>query len=167
MIDSCHFFTYWSLLQISQITSSTVDEEGTPFLYGAPRQENPPITIIVPDFMMFNRAAMTRMNPSGFEAFCERLKVIQTQENRIVSLHIHERLLLYLREMSQSLAGSEAGSMFHMYYSVIVKYKELGIVYFMERHACDVGDVSAAQTTNCFSELRRHYHPSAVLIYMS
>ncbi|VDM71860.1 unnamed protein product [Strongylus vulgaris] len=117
--------------------------------------------------MMFNRAAMARMDPAGFESFCERLKVIQTKENRIVSLQVHERLLSYLREMMQSLAGSEAGNAFHMYYSIIAKYKESGIVQFMERHACDDGDVCSAQTINCFSGLRRHYHPATILIYMS
>ncbi|CAJ0604094.1 unnamed protein product [Cylicocyclus nassatus] len=139
----------------------------SPFQFGLPRQEAPSITVIVPDFMMFNRAAMARMDPPGFEAFCERLKVIQTKENRIVSLQIHERLLQYLREMMQSLAGSEAGNAFHMYYSIIAKYKEFGIVQFMVRHACDDGDVCAAQTINCFSGLRSHYHPSTVIIYMS
>ncbi|KAK6747610.1 hypothetical protein RB195_000667 [Necator americanus] len=140
---------------------------GSAFQHSLPQQETPGITVIVPDFMMFNRAAMTRMDPAGFESFCVRLKVIQTKENRIVSLQMHERLLHYVREMMQSLAGSEAGNAFQMYYSVILKYKELGIVHFMERHACDNGDVCAAQTINCFTALRKQYYPSTVLIYMS
>ncbi|RCN28030.1 hypothetical protein ANCCAN_26230 [Ancylostoma caninum] len=107
------------------------------------------------------------MNPSGFETFCERLKVMQTKENKIVSLQMHERLLMHVHEMMQSLAGSEAGNAFQMYYSVIMKYKEMGIVHFMPRHACDIGDVCAAQTINCFTELRKNNYPSTVLIYMS
>nr|CDJ94044.1 uncharacterized protein C3orf63 [Haemonchus contortus] len=141
--------------------------QGSGFQSGPPRQEAPAITVIVPDFMMFNRAAMTRMDPAGFESFCERLKVIQTQENRIVSLQIHERLLNYIREMMQSLAGSETGSAFQMYYSVILKYKNLGVVHFMERHLCDDSDVCTAQIINCFNGLRKNYYPSTVLIYMS
>lgn len=110
---------------------------------------------------------MTRMDPAGFESFCERLKAIQTQENRIVSLQIHERLLHYVREMMQSLSGSEIGNAFQMYYSVILKYKEQGIVHFMERHLCDDSDVCTAQTISCFTALRKNYYPSTVLIYMS
>ncbi|KAK5967190.1 hypothetical protein GCK32_000203 [Trichostrongylus colubriformis] len=141
--------------------------QGSGFQSGVPRQEAPAITVIVPDFMMFNRAAMTRMDPAGFESFCERLKVVQTQENRIVSLQFHERLLNYVREMMQSLAGSETGNAFQMYYSVILKYKNLGIVHFMERHSCDDSDVCTAQIINCFTALRKNYYPSTVFIYMS
>ncbi|EPB73549.1 hypothetical protein ANCCEY_07360 [Ancylostoma ceylanicum] len=148
-------------------TSAPHPMQGGAFACGPPRQEAPAITIIVPDFMMFNRAAMTRMDPTGFETFCERLKVIQTKENRIVSLQMHERLMMYIHEMMQALAGSEAGNAFQMYYSVIMKYKEMGIVHFMPRHACDNSDVSAAQTINCFTELRKNNYPSTVLIYMS
>uniref|UniRef100_A0A0K0DDN7 DUF3715 domain-containing protein n=1 Tax=Angiostrongylus cantonensis TaxID=6313 RepID=A0A0K0DDN7_ANGCA len=141
--------------------------QGGDFQYSTARHENPSFTVILPDFMMFNRTAMTRMDPTGFESFCERLKVIQTEENRRVSLHFHERLLQYISEMMQTLAGSDTGNAFHSYYSVILKYKNLGIVHFMERHACDDSDVSAAQTINCFMGLRKSCHPSTILIYMS
>ncbi|VDM59672.1 unnamed protein product [Angiostrongylus costaricensis] len=146
--------------------------QGGDFQYSTTRHENPPFTVILPDFMMFNRTAMfefatTRMDPTGFESFCERLKVVQTEENRRVSLHFHERLLQYISEMMQTLAGSDSGNAFHSYYSVILKYKNLGIVHFMERHACDDSDVSAAQTINCFMGLRKSCHPSTILIYMS
>ncbi|KAK6049973.1 hypothetical protein COOONC_12519 [Cooperia oncophora] len=59
------------------------------------------------------------------------------------------------------------GHAFQMYHSVILKYKNLGIVHFMERHLCDDSDVCTAHIINCFTGLRKNYYPSTVLIYMS
>ncbi|WKY05886.1 hypothetical protein Q1695_006248 [Nippostrongylus brasiliensis] len=141
--------------------------QGSNLQGGLSQQDALPITVIVPDFMMFNRAAMTRMDPAAFESFCERLKIAQTQENRLVSLQIHERLLIYVREMMQTLAGSEAVVAFQIYHTVMLKYKEFGIVHIMERHACDDRDVCTAQMINCFTKLRRNFYPNTVFIYMS